>query len=87
MNLIDVSDEAATKLEEKHRNVFALTLKEIRYILFSVYNVDMSASKLRKTDYMACLMAEMEKYINKYERFFPITSQDEENRNTAKIPV
>ena len=54
----------------------AFTAKEIKYLLFAVYNVTMSASKLRKPDYVACLMVEMEKDISKYERFLPRTSQD-----------
>ena len=65
----------------------ALNVKEIKYLLFAVYNVTMSASKLRKPYYVACLMSEMEKDISKYERFLPRTSQDAENSNTAKIPV
>ena len=65
----------------------ALTVKEIKSLLFAVYNVTMSASKLRKPDYVARLMAEMEKDISKYERFLPRASQDAENSNTAKIPV
>ena len=76
-----------TKLEEKHRNVSALTAKEIRYLLVDVYNVTMYAYKLRKLDYVASLMVEMEKDIRKYEILLPRTSQDAENSNTAKIPV
>ena len=47
----------------------------------------MSDSNLRKPDYVACLMADMEKDISKYKIFLPRTSQDAENSNTAKIPV
>ena len=65
----------------------ALTVKEIVYLLFAVYNVTMSASKLRKPNYTACLMADMEKDIRKYERFLLQTSQDVENSNTSEIPV
>ena len=52
-----------------------------------VYNVTVSDYKHRKPDYVACLMAEMEKDISKYERFLPRASQDAENSNTTKIPV
>ena len=54
----------------------ALTVKGIKYLLFAAYNVTISASKLRKPEYVACLMAEMEKDISKYETFLPLTSQD-----------
>ena len=56
----------------------ALSLKEIKYILFAVYNVTMSASKLRKPYYVACIMAEMEKDIKKCEIFLRRKSQDAE---------
>ena len=85
--LIGGSSAAATKLEEKHRNVSALTVKEIKSLLFTFYKVTMSASNIRKPDYVACLMSDMEKYISKYKIFIPRTSQDAENSNTAKIPV
>ena len=65
----------------------ALTVKYIKYVLFAVYNVTMSASKFRKPDYVDCLMADMEKDISKYEIFLPRTSQYAENSNTSKIPV
>ena len=65
----------------------ALTAKEIQYLLVDVYNVSMYAYKLRKLDYVACIIVEMEKDIRKYERLLPQTSQDAENSNTAKIPV
>ena len=65
----------------------ALTVKDIKYVLFAVYNVTMSASKLRKPYYVACLMSEMEKDISKYERFLPLTSQDAQNSNTAEFPI
>ena len=86
-NIIDVAASVATKLDKKHRNVSSLTVKEIVYLLFAVYNVTMSASKLRKPNYTACLMADMEKDIRKYERFLLQTSQDVDNSNTSEIPV
>ena len=76
-----------TKLEEKHRNVSALTVIEIKSLLGAVYNVTMYASKIRKPGYVACLMTDMEQDIRKYEGLIPRTSQDAENSNTAKIPV
>ena len=47
----------------------------------------MSDSNIRNPDYVACLMADMEKDIRKYEILPPQTSQDAENINIAKIPV
>ena len=75
-NIIGGAAAAATKIEEKHWNMSALTVKEIKYILFAVYNFTISASKLRNPNYMACLMVQIEKYIREYERFIPQTSQD-----------
>ena len=65
----------------------ALTVKEIKSLLFAVYVVTLSASKLRKPDYVAYLMTEMEKDITKYERFFWKITQDAEHNTTAEIPV
>ena len=86
-NIIGGAAAAATKLEEKYRNVSALNVKDIKSLLFSVYNIIMSAYKLINPDYVACLMADMEKDIRKYERLPLQTSQDAENINIAKIPV
>ena len=74
-------------LEEKDRNVAALTVKEIKSLLFAVYVVTLSVSKLRKPDYLAYLMTEMEKDITKYERFFQQITQVTQHNTTAEIPV
>ena len=42
-----------------------LTVKEIKYLLFAIYNVTISASKIRNPDYVACLMSDTEKDISK----------------------
>ena len=86
-NLIDGAAAAAMKLEEKDRNVAALTVKEIKSLLFAVYVVTLSASKLRKPDYVTYLMTEMEKDITKYERFFQQITQVTQHNTTAEIPV
>ena len=86
-NIISGAVAAATKLEEKHRNVSDLTVKYIKSLLFAVYNVIMSDSNLRKPYYVACLMAEVENYISKCEIFLPRTYQVAEKSNTAEIPV
>ena len=49
----------------------SVTVKDIKYFLFAVYNVTISASKFRKPDYLDCLMADMEKYISNYNIFLP----------------
>ena len=68
-NIIVGSAATEIKLEEKNRNVSALTVEKIKYLLFAVYNVTMSASKLLKPDYVACLISDTEKNTSKYERF------------------
>ena len=64
-----------------------LTMKEIKSLLFAVYVVTLSASKLRKPDYVAYLMTEMEKDITKYERFLRKITQDAQHNTTAEIPL
>ena len=64
-NVIGGAAVATTKLEEKHRNVSALNVKEIKSLLFAVYNVTISASKIRNPDYVAYLMSDTEKDISK----------------------
>jgi hypothetical protein len=86
-DLIDGAGTAAMTSEEKDRNVAALTMKEIKSLLFAVYVVTLSASKLRKPDYVAYLMTEMEKDVTKYKRFFQKITQDAQHNTTAEIPV
>ena len=65
----------------------ALTVKEIRSLLFAVYSVNMSASKIRKPDCVACIIPDIENDIINYKILLPRTSQDAENSNTSKIPA
>ena len=67
--------------------MFTLIVKEIKPVLFAVYNVTVSASKLTNHDYMSCHIIDTEKYISKYKICLPQTSQDAENSNTAEILV
>ena len=60
---------AVRKLEDKCRKVVKITVAEIESILFSVYNITMDGSKLRKADYVSVLEKEMETNIIKYESF------------------
>ena len=62
---------AVRKLEDKGREVVKITVAEIELILFSVYNLTMDGSKLRKADYVSALEKEMATNINiiKYESF------------------
>ena len=58
-------------MEEKWHDVTAITVKEIKSILFAVYNVNMPGSKLRNPNCVACLTAEIERDSSKYNRFLP----------------
>ena len=60
---------AIRKLEDKGREVVKITVAEIESILFSVYNITMDGSKLRKADYVSALEKEMATNIIKYESF------------------
>ncbi len=60
---------AVLKLEDKGREVVKITMAEIESILFSVYNITMDGSKLRKADYVSALEKEMATNIIKYESF------------------
>ena len=60
---------AVKKLEEKKRNVGGLYVAEIQAILFKVYNVSMSESKLRRPAYVKALEDEMTKDMGEYESF------------------
>jgi len=60
---------AIWKLEDKGREVVKITVAEIEPILFSVYNITMDGSKLRKDDCVSALEKEMATNIIKYECF------------------
>jgi len=60
---------ASRKLEKNDRKVASLSIPEIGSILYHVYNITLSGSKLRKPDYVRALEAEMERNIGKYEVF------------------
>ncbi len=60
---------AVRKLEDKGLEVVKNTVAEIESILFSVYNITMDGSKLRKADYVSALEKEMATNIIKYESF------------------
>ena len=60
---------AVRKLKDKGRKVVKITVAEIESILFSVYNITMDGSKLRKADYVSALEKEMATNIIKYESF------------------
>ena len=60
---------AVRKLEDKGREVIKLTVAEIESVLFSVYNITMDGSKLRKADYVSALEKEMSTNIIKYKYF------------------
>ncbi len=68
-----VNDEkapaAVRKLEDKGHEVVKLIVAEIELLLFSVYNISMDGSKLRKADYVSALEKEMSTNIFKYESF------------------
>ena len=60
---------AVRKLEDKGREVVKITVAEIELILFSVYNITMDGSKLRKADCVSALEKEMATNIIKFESF------------------
>ena len=55
--IVQSADNAANTLEEKGWVVSKITVSEIQYLLFDLYNMTMSGSKLRKPDYMNPLYA------------------------------
>jgi hypothetical protein len=57
------------KLADKGCEVMKLTVAEIELVQFSVYNISMDGSKLRKADYVSALEKEMSTNILKYESF------------------
>ena len=69
---------AVWKLEDKGCEVVKITVAEIELILFSVYNITMDGSKLRKADCVIALEKEMATNIIKYECFI---------RNLETVPV
>jgi hypothetical protein len=60
---------AVRKLKDKGYAVMKLTVAEIESVLFSVYNITMDGSKLRKADYVSALEKEMSTNTLKYESF------------------
>jgi len=57
------------KLADKGCEVMKLTVAEIELVQFSVYNISMDGSKLRKADYVSALEKEMSTNILKYKSF------------------
>ena len=61
--------DAGRKLEKWERKVASLTVPEIEAILYRVYNISLSGSKLRKPDYVRALERELGTNLGKYEAF------------------
>ena len=59
----------ATKVEGKDHVVSRLTKDEIEALLFKVYNITMTGSKLRKADYVQALQDELRQNIGKYDEY------------------
>ncbi len=60
---------AVWKPEDKGREVVKITVSEIELILFSIYNITMDGSKLRKAGHVSALENEMATNIIKNESF------------------
>ena len=58
------------KLEKNSRKISLLKVGEIQAILYMVYNVQLSGSKLRTADYVKALDKVLEKNTERYELFF-----------------
>ncbi len=63
------------KLEERHPDVGKLIVGEIESILFTIYNITLDGSKLRKMDYVVALEKDMIRSISKYESFMHCLQQ------------
>ena len=61
--------DAGRKMEKWERKVASLTVLEIESILYRVYNISLSGSKLRKPDYVRALERELSTNLGKYEAF------------------
>ena len=85
-NLLSTAGIATKKLEEKNRDVNSVTVKEIQSILFAVYNVTLTGSKLRKPDFVSRLKVEMEKNLGKYTRFL-LEERSPEKSAIVVMPV
>ena len=55
--------KAAKELEKSGCNVAKLTTERIKALLYKVYSVEMSGSKLRKQDYIKVLQKDLEQSI------------------------
>ncbi len=56
-------------LEERNPDVGKCTVEKIESILFTIYNITLDGSKLRKTDYVGALEKEMISSLSKYKLF------------------
>jgi len=83
--LLDKAPEAARKIEGCGRNLEsrAATVEFIKAILFKVYSISMSGSKLKKVDYAKALKKEFERDIGKYESY---VASLENNNNEETAP-
>ena len=65
---------AAAKLEKNSRVVSTLTVKEIKAILFKVYNITLAST--RKPDCIKALESQMGSNIDKYKDYFRLLAAD-----------
>lgn len=65
----DRAPEAGRKVEKWEQRVASLTVPEIEAILYGVYKISLSGSKLHRPDYVRALEKELDANLGKYEAF------------------
>ena len=65
----ELAPESARKLEANVRNIAKRTVKEIYSLLLTIYNINLTGSKLQKPDFVTHLENEISRDTGRYERF------------------
>ena len=80
----DHAPDAAKKFEKYGRdNMSKLTVKDIEAILYKVYNIKISGSKLKKQDYIRALEQEFNKNFIRYAEFASSLGLGSSDKNVA----
>lgn len=65
----ELAPASARKLEANGRNIAKCTVKEIYSLLVTIYNINLTGSKLRKPDFVTRLENEITRDTGRYERY------------------
>ena len=65
----ELAPASTRKLERNSRNIEKCKVKEIYSLLLTIYNINLTGSKLRKTDFVTRLQNEITRDPGRYDRY------------------